>query len=74
VTEEERTIAYVLDVCQRSRRGFTLREIIAHVRDERPEVILEFASIWAELLRHKRIRVFQNGEPCTYEVLGGPKD
>jgi hypothetical protein len=65
---EDMTAARVLDMCQRMERGFTLKEIVARVLDERPEIILDFANAWARLIRNRRIRVLQSGEPCLYAV------
>jgi hypothetical protein len=68
VTDDQK-IAYLLGMCQRVERQFTLREIVARVLDERPEMIMEFADTWDHLLRQKHIRVCKSGMPNTYEVV-----
>jgi len=65
---EDITAARVLEMCQRMERGFTLKGIVARVLNERPEIILEFADAWGRLIRNRRIRVLQSGEPCLYAV------
>jgi hypothetical protein len=65
---DDRTAVYVLGICQRVERSFTLKEIVARVREERPEVILAFASAWGRLIQHKFIRIIRPGDPSYYEV------
>lgn len=55
-------------MCQRVQREFTLREIVARVSDERPEMIMEFAEAWGRLMRGRQIRVSRQGLPNMYEV------
>jgi hypothetical protein len=69
VTEEEKTLTHLLDMCRRVEKEFTLREIVARVLDERPEMVLRFAEAWGELIRRKQIRVRREGRPSTYEVV-----
>jgi hypothetical protein len=64
----DKAAAYILGMCQRVERGFTLREIVARVQSERPEMILEFAATWGRLIRNKMIRILREAEPCLYEV------
>lgn len=68
---DDKAAAYVLGICQRVDRGFTLREVVARIVDERPEMILEFVSTWEKLIRNKTVRVFKQGEPCLYEITNG---
>jgi hypothetical protein len=65
---DDRTAAYVLGICQRVERRFTLREVVARIALERPEAVLEFASAWGRLIQHKFIRVIKSGEASIYEV------
>jgi hypothetical protein len=67
----DKTAAYVFGMCQRVERHFTLREIVARIADERPEMILEFAATWGRLIRNKTIRLLKQGEPCLYEIGDG---
>src|SRR3954463_8693096 len=46
-------VDHVLRMCQALEEGFTLKEIIGRVVYERPELILDFAEIWGELIRSK---------------------
>jgi hypothetical protein len=64
----DRMAAYVLAMCQRMEREFTLREIVARVQDERPEMIADFAEAWGRLIERKEIRRRTNGVPSLYEV------
>jgi hypothetical protein len=73
VHTEEQKIAYVLAICQRIEREFTLREIIARVSTERPEMIVEFAELWGSLIRDKRVAICRNGEPNTYQLTKQPQ-
>ena len=60
--------AYVLAMCQRMERQFTLKEIVARVQGERPEMIDDFAEVWGKLIARKKIRRSKCGLPHTYEV------
>ena len=62
--------AYVLAMCQRIEREFTLKEIVTRVQDERPDMIKEFAEAWGRLIARKEIRRSKNGLPSLYEVAG----
>jgi hypothetical protein len=62
--------AWVLGVCRRVEKHFTLQEVVARISMERPEMILEFASAWGRLIRGKYVRLLKKDEPCLYEVLG----
>jgi hypothetical protein len=73
VHTEEQKIAYVLAICQRIEREFTLREIIARVTTERPEMIMEFAELWGSLIRDKLVVISRNGEPNTYRLTKKPE-
>jgi hypothetical protein len=65
---DDRAAIYVLDVCRRIERHFALAEIVARIRDERPEMIMEFASAWGRLIQHKFIRGVKSGETKLYEI------
>jgi hypothetical protein len=69
VTDSEMTILYVLGMCQRAEHDFTLKEIIARVMDERPEIILQFPGAWGELIRSKRVKISHKSKPFTYQVV-----
>ena len=69
MTEDEQTLAHLLDLCRRVEKEFTLREIVGRVLDERPEMVLRFAEAWGELIRRHHIRVRREGRPSTYEVV-----
>jgi hypothetical protein len=69
---DDPTAACLLEMCHRVQREFTLREIVARVMDERPEMIMEFAEAWGRLVREKLIRVSRPGLPNTYELV--PRD
>lgn len=69
---EEQKVAYLLGMCQRVEREFTLREIIARVLEERPDMMMEFPNVWGNLISHKLIKVRQFGEPNTYELCARP--
>lgn len=66
---EDQPALRVFGMCKRVERQFTLKEIVARVIDERPELILEFASAWGRLIRDKLIRVRQPGNPTLYEIV-----
>jgi hypothetical protein len=66
----DRMAAYVLATCQRIEREFTLKEIVARVQDERPDMIKEFAEAWGRLIARKEIRRSTNGVPSLYQVTG----
>jgi hypothetical protein len=65
---ENQMAAHVLGMCQRVERQFTMKEVVARIMDERPEMIMEFAAVWGKLIRDKLIRVCRQGEPTLYEV------
>jgi hypothetical protein len=65
---EQQKISYVLGICERVEREFTLREVVARILDERPEMILEFADLWGKLFRDKVISICHGGAPNTYEL------
>jgi hypothetical protein len=65
---EQQKISYVLGICERVEREFTLREVVARILDERPEMILEFADVWGKLFKDKLIGVCRGGAPNTYEL------
>ncbi len=66
---EEHKRSYLLSMCQRVEREFTLDEIVSRMLDERPEMILEFAETWGNLIQSKKIRISKPGRPNTYEVV-----
>jgi hypothetical protein len=68
VNKEERIKAHLLEICQRARQDFTLRDIVSRVMHERPDMIHDFAQAWNELIHAKRIRLHRRGRPCTYEL------
>ena len=70
---DEQKLAYVLGMCQRVEHEFTLREIVARMLDERPEMILEFAETWGQLIQSNRIRICKQGRPNTYQVVLGDR-
>jgi hypothetical protein len=67
---EEQKHAYVLGVCERVESRFTLREIVARIASERPEMILEFAQVWGRLIRDEAIALCSSGTPNTYRLTG----
>jgi hypothetical protein len=67
---EEQKHAYVLGVCERVEVEFTLREIVARIANERPEMILEFAQVWGRLIRDELIALCSSGMPNTYRLTG----
>jgi hypothetical protein len=69
--KDDPVAACLLEMCRRVEREFTLREIVARVMDERPEMIIDFAEAWGRLMRGKHIRVSRHGLPNTYEVAAG---
>jgi hypothetical protein len=69
VHTEEKKRAYVLSMCQRVEREFTLNEIVSRMLDERPEMILEFAETWGNLIQSRKIRICKPGRPNMYEVV-----
>lgn len=60
--------AYVMGICRRLESRFTLAEIVARIQDERPEMVLEFASAWSQLLKHRFIRKMRHNDPLLFEV------
>lgn len=66
---DDRIVAHVLGMCQRVETHFSMKEIVARVMDERPEMILQFAAAWGTLIRRKLIRVCGRNEPALYEVV-----
>ena len=60
--------AQLLEICERARPGFTLRDVVTRVIDERPDMIHAFALAWNDLIHTRRIRMRHCGRPCTYEV------
>ncbi len=67
---EDQQHAYVLGVCERVEVEFTLREIVARIVNERPEMILEFAQVWGRLIRDQAIALCNSGKPNTYRLSG----
>jgi hypothetical protein len=66
---DDRSAAHVLDMCQRMEHEFTLKELVARVLDERPDMIVEFAEAWGRLIQNKLIRLCrETSRPCTYAV------
>jgi hypothetical protein len=68
-TEDQRH-AYVLGVCERVESEFTLREIVARIVTERPEMILDFAGIWGRLIRSEVVALCSSGSPTRYRLTG----
>jgi hypothetical protein len=68
LTLDDRAAVHVLGMCQRLEAEFTLRELVARVLDERPEMIMEFAEAWGRLFQNKLVRLCKQARPCTYEV------
>jgi hypothetical protein len=66
---DQQMLAHTLGLCERVGRRFTLRELVALISDERPELMVDFPEIWGALIRHKRVRVYQIGEPNVYEIV-----
>lgn len=64
----DRPAAYVLEVCRRVEKEFTLKEIVARISAERPDMIMEFAGAWARLVRYKMLRMLKVGDPCLYTL------
>lgn len=64
----DQTAAYVLEVCRRVEKEFTLKEIVARIAAERPEMILEFAGAWARLISGRTLRMLKSGETCLYTL------
>lgn len=56
----EQIAAHILGICERVERQFTLREIVARVMNERPEMIMEFAEGWGTLIRERSERMTKN--------------
>jgi hypothetical protein len=69
VKTEEQKCAYLLSQCQTSSREFTLAEIVERMLAERPDMILEFAETWENLIESQKIRICRRGRPNTYEVV-----
>jgi hypothetical protein len=61
----------MLGMCRSVDGEFTLAEIVSRVLDERPEMILEFAETWGDLLQARVIRIRKRGRPNTYELVAG---
>jgi hypothetical protein len=70
---EEQKHAYVLGVCERVESRFTLREIVARIASERPEMILEFAQVWGRLIRDEAIALCSSGMPNTYRLTAATR-
>ena len=68
IVAEGPAVAHLLKLCRAAKRGFTLREIVARILEEKPEMILDFAHAWEELIARKMVRVRSNGRPCIYEL------
>src|SRR5687768_12535716 len=64
---QEPAVACVLDMCRRTKPPFTLMEIVARIQQERPEMIVEFASIWGKLIHARLVQVCA-GPTGLYEV------
>jgi hypothetical protein len=65
---DDRTAVHVLDMCHRLEQEFTLKELVARILDERPDMIVEFAEAWGRLIQNKLIRLCKGARPCTYVV------
>lgn len=65
----DRAAVHVLDMCQRLEQEFTLKELVARILDERPDMIIEFADAWGRLIQNKLIRLSKGARPCTYAVV-----
>lgn len=73
VTDEKNAplIAHLLAMCRQMEREFTLHELIARALNERPEMVLDFAQAWHELVRTDKVRVLRYGRPSTYVLNEG---
>ena len=71
VNEDDTTAAHVLGICQKTDggEGFTLPEIIACIVEERPDMILDFSRAWGVLIRSRKVRILNAGDPPTYEII-----
>lgn len=65
--EDDQLAAYVLSVCQRMEERFSLREVVHRIAEERPEMVVQFASLWGRLVQHRLVRKIRNF-PSVYEL------
>jgi hypothetical protein len=59
----------VLEVCRSIGDGFSLRDVVARVHEERPELAENLPDAWGDLIRLKKVRVYSSGETLLYQVV-----
>ena len=61
--------AYVLEVCRSIGDHFSLKDLVARIHEERPELTEDLPDAWGDLIRLKKVRACARGETLLYEVV-----
>lgn len=67
---EKSAASCVLEICLSRGKRFSLRDVVARVHEQHPELTDEFPTIWGQLVRRKKVRVCYSEETLLYEVVG----